>query len=189
MPQKTNAANVQRLSRDEWLARALEALAKEGSSVLTVDALVKRLGVSRGSFYWHFKDRTDFIRQLVEYWSEVDTKGVAEETSRLGVSAEQRLLTLAERIVTGRFNRYDMPIRAWASHDPVAARMVKKVDEFRLGYVRSLFAEIGFTSEQLEMRTRTFVLCYSLEHGLFAEISRKERLKQLKLRHALLTRP
>ncbi len=183
-----DTANKYRLSRDEWLARALEVLAKAGGSVLTIDALVQRLGVSRGSFYWHFKDRTDFVRQLIDHWSMIFVQSVAEQTSQLEGDAEDRLLALMESIVRDRLTRYDMAIRGWASHDPIAARSVQKVDEFRLGYVRSLFEEMGFKGEELEMRTRTFVVFYSLEHGLFAGISRKDQLKQLKLRHALLTR-
>jgi hypothetical protein len=65
--------------------------------------------------------------------------------------------------------------------------MVKKVDDYRLDYVRSLFAEIGLKGDDLEMRTRTFVVYHSLESGLFSRISQKQQLKLIKLRHALLT--
>jgi hypothetical protein len=91
--------------------------------------------------------------------------------------------------VRNRLDRYDFPIRAWASHDPATARMVRRVDKYRLDYLRALFAEMGFEGEELEMRTRTFVVYHSLQSGLFVGISRKEQLKQLRLRHALLTRP
>lgn len=188
MTRKNAPASKPRLDRDEWLTCALDALANEGGSVLTIDALTQRLGVSRGSFYWHFKDRGDFIRQLVEYWSVVFTESVSREVSRVAGSATERLLKLMERIVSDRLNRYDIPIRALASHDPVAQRIVKKVDKFRLDYVRSLFAEIGFEGEELEMRTQTFVVYYSTATGLFAETSRQEQLNQIKSRHALLTR-
>ena len=189
MPRQATNIHHQRLSRNEWLGRALDALAKEGGSVLTIDELVQRLGVSRGSFYWHFKNRADFARQLVDYWSEFFTQGVSQETNELEGSAKERLLSLMERIVSDQLTRYDIAIRAWASRNRIAARGVKKVDEFRLSYVRSLFDEMGFKGEELEMRTRTFVVFYSLEPGLFVDISRKDQLKQLKLRHALLTKP
>ena len=188
MPRQAKTVASQRLSRGEWLGSALEAVAKEGGGVLTIDELVQRLGVSRGSFYWHFKDRTDFVRQLVGYWSELFTQEVAKETDQSKGKAEERLISLAEHIVSGRLARYDIAIRAWALHDPVAARGVKKVDEFRLKYVRSLFEDMGFEGEELETRTRTFVVFYSLEPGLFVGISRKEQLRQLILRHRLLTR-
>ena len=94
-----------------------------------------------------------------------------------------------EHIVTKKLNRYDIAIRAWAAHDPVAAGMVKDVDEFRLKYVRSLFEEMGFVGDDLEMRTRTMVVYQTFEPGLFSGLSRKEQLRQLKFRHAFLTQP
>ena len=184
-----NATSKARLSREEWLSRALEALAKEGGGVLTIDALARRLGVSRGSFYWHFKDRNDFVRQLVDYRSVVFTQGVAQQSGAQAGNAETRLLNLMEQIVIDKLSRYDMAIRAWAAHDQVAARSVKKVDEFRLAYVRSLFEEMGFEGRELEMRTRTLVVFYSLESGLFSGITRKEQLAQLKHRYKLLITP
>ena len=189
MPRQATNIHHQRLSWDEWLGRALEALANEGGGVLTIDELVQRLGVSRGSFYWHFKDRADFVRKLVDYWSERFTRGVAQETNESEGSAKERLFSLMEPIVSDQLTRYDIAIRAWASHNQIAARGVKKVDEFRLSYVRSLFEEMGFKGEELNMRTRTFVVFYSLEPGLFVDISHKDQLKQLELRHALLTKP
>ena len=188
MPRKPTSAQKQHMSRSDWLAHALEILKKEGGSVLTIEILAKRLGVSRGSFYWHFKDRTDFVRQIVEHWSLIFTQGVAGDTDGIQTSAQEKLLALMEQIVGEQLNRYDIAIRAWASHDPVASDMVKEVDDFRLRYVRSLFAEMGFVGEDLEMRTRTMVVYYSLEPGLFSAISRKEQLKQLKLRHTFLIR-
>ncbi len=176
-----------RMSREDWLGHALDALEKEGG-VLTIDALSRRLGVSRGSFYWHFKDRTDFIRQLVDYWSTISLSSVDSEVDIPEVDAKQRLLFLMEAIVHRRLSRYDNAIRAWASRDPAAEKMVKKIDDYRLDYVGSLFAEIGFEGDELKMRTRTLVVYFSLEPALFSRTSQKEQLKQIKNMHALLTR-
>ena len=174
--------NTKRLSREEWLESALKALAKEGGSVLTIGSLVQHLNVSRGSFYWHFKDRADF-----EYWSVIYTQGIAVDVSQLDTSPEQRLLALMERIVSQKAIQYEIAIRAWALHEPVAKATVKKVDKFRLYYVRSLLAEIGFKGDELDMRTRTFVVYHSLETGLFVQLPQKVKAKHLRLRHKMLT--
>ena len=91
-----------RMSREEWLAHALDALEKEGGGALTIDKLSRRLGVSRGSFYWHFKDRTDFIRQLVDHWSMISLSSVDSEVDlpelvglSLHVGVVQVLIALA----------------------------------------------------------------------------------------------
>jgi AcrR family transcriptional regulator len=187
MARGTKTAENGRLGREDWLAHALEAIAKEGGGVLTIEKLVARLGVSRGSFYWHFRDRADFVRQLVDYWAELFTREVSREVADAREDAEEGLLRLAELIVSRRLARYDIAVRAWALHDPVAARGVRKVDEYRLQIVRSLFEEMGFAGEELETRARTFVVYYSLELGLFSRMSRKDQLAQVRRRHRLLT--
>jgi AcrR family transcriptional regulator len=188
MPAKKSVSRSLRLSREDWLARALDALVQHGERVLTVDALARELGVSRGSFYWHFKDRTDFIRQLVEYWFTAYTQIVPERLATVEGTAEERLMTLMEKIVSAGLARYDVAVRAWAKHDAIAARLVKKADQFRMDYVRSLFADMGFKGEELEMRTRAFVVYLSMESGLFIAQSKQSRIKQLKRLHTFFTR-
>ena len=187
MARRTKKAENGRLGQEDWLAGALEAIAREGGGVLTIEKLVARLGVSRGSFYWHFRDRADFVRQLVDYWAELFTREVSREITETREDAEQGLLRLAEFIVSRRLARYDIAVRAWALHDPLAARGVRKVDEYRLQIVRSLFEEMGFAGEELETRARTFVVYYSLELGLFSRMSRKDQLAQVRRRHRMLT--
>ncbi len=103
---------------------------------------------------------------------------VSREVADAREDAEEGLLRLAELIVSRRLARYDIAVRAWALHDPVAARGVRKVDEYRLQIVRSLFEEMGFAGEELETRARTFVVYYSLELGLFSRMFRKDQLEQ-----------
>ena len=66
-----------RLSREAWLAEALEALAEDPAH-LRVDQLAQRLGVSKGSFYWHFENREAFVCALAQYWRDADTQIVAD---------------------------------------------------------------------------------------------------------------
>ena len=67
-----------RLSREKWLMRALDILAEEHNALLRIDDLVKRMGVTKGSFYWHFKDRDDFLTQLLDYWIHEFNEKVSE---------------------------------------------------------------------------------------------------------------
>ena len=186
MPRNTS---TRKLTREEWLARALEALAQHGEGVLTIDALVRRLGVSRGSFYWHFSGRTEFLRQLVEYWFTTYTEAAARELASYEGTPQERLQRLMEHITVGGLNRYDIPIRAWAARDTVASRIVRKADRFRSDYVQSLFREMGFSGEELEIRTRAFVVYFSAELGLFVKTPKSTRVGQLQQLHSFFTRP
>jgi len=178
----------EKLSREKWLSRAMEVLSREGKAKLRIDTLTQSLGVTKGSFYWHFRDRADFVKCLAEYWAKSSTDQVVDMLSQFKGDASDRLLRLMEYLIRKDFARYDIAMRAWAAQEPEVARLVKKVDEQRFTFVCTLFAELGFKGQELEMRTRTFVVFHSLELGSFASGSKKDRLRLLHLRHAFFTR-
>jgi AcrR family transcriptional regulator len=178
-----------RLSREEWLSHALQILSREGKAKLKIESLTKDLGVTKGSFYWHFKDRADFVRSLADYWARFYTTQVIDWIDQVQGDASDRLFKLIEYLFRKDIGRYEVAMRAWAAQEPEVARIVKEKDEQRLTFVRSLFAEMGFKGQELEMRTRTFVVFHSLELGSFARGTREEREKLLKLRHRFFTTP
>jgi AcrR family transcriptional regulator len=179
---------ARRLGREDWLARALKALETEGVAGVRVESLARSLGVTKGSFYWHFKDRDDLLESLLDYWAnEVNTK-VIEENRASGGDARARLRHLMRSITERELTRYDLAVRAWAVFDPRAAGAAKQSDEQRYAYVKGLFHEIGFRGSPLELRTRLFMHYQIAEPILFLKHSAAERRKLLKLRHEFLTR-
>ena len=187
MKEETNKRT--RLDRNQWLTLALETLAKEGKARLRIEELCRKMGVTRGSFYWHFKNRDDFVSSLVQDWMERSTREAIKAVNRSEGNASERLLTLMEYVTQRDLARYDMIMRALALHEPLVAQMLQKVDEQRLAFVRGLFAEMGFSGDELEMRAQTFAGFHSLERGFFARASQQGRIKYVKLRHAFFTRP
>ena len=188
-PKPGSAENKEkaRLSIDEWLGAALEALANYGPEVLTIEKLCKHLGVSRGSFYWHFKNRDDFIKKLVQYWDTRLTNSIAETTQLVQEDPSQTLMFLMDLITETNAGRYDIPIRSWAATNPHAAAAVKQTDTTRYNFVKSLFSGIGFSGDELEIRVRAFVVYFSMERALTIEEKPKERKRRLTLLHQLLT--
>lgn len=177
-----------RLTRKQFLARSLNILAKEGHAKLRVQSLTKELGVTTGSFYWHFKNRWDFVLSLVEYWGETSTTAVLKKLQQLEGSGEERLYALMQILHDGRFSRHDVFIHAWAARDKKVAALVKEVDSQRYEFVKSLFSEIGFRGQELEVRTRIFAVYFSLEFAFLLRETPEERRKRLKLKHAFFTR-
>jgi AcrR family transcriptional regulator len=147
----------QRLSREAWLGKGLEVLAEKGFEAVRVEGLARLLGVTKGSFYWHFKDRADLRHSLLDYWVESTTVSVMDEVGALPASPPERLERLARIITeTGRA-RFDLSFRMWALADAAVARVVRRVDERRLEFVRTLFAGCGFKGREAELRARMFV--------------------------------
>jgi AcrR family transcriptional regulator len=177
------------LTKKRWLELALDILILEGNTKLRINHLVRCVGVTKGSFYWHFKDREEFIQNLVEYWAEVSTSAVVEHMSQIQGSAAERLFELMQFITLNDLTRYDIAIRAWALMEPQIAYIVKNTDEQRISFIHNLFQEMGFEGHEAKMRANTLATVHAMEHGLLIKRTTEERLEMLKLHHEMLTRP
>ena len=174
-------------SKEIWLQKALKELSKKGNLGLTIEELSKTLGVTKGSFYYHFKNRYDFTLQLFDYWEAISTINVMKHVNQAEGDAAERLLRLTKFLIKKDNWRYELAIRAWVQIHPVLIPMLKQIDLRRYEFVSALFKEMGFTGDDLEMRVKTFLVFYSLEMALFPNQNIAERMKFLELRHSLLT--
>lgn len=175
------------ISKQEWLDAGLEALSMGGVSALTVLGLARSLGIAKAGFYWHFKDRGDLLRELLNYWSQQLTEVVTSNVELLSLEPKSRLIKTAQMIHDYDLAKYDMAFRQWALQDADVARTVKKVNQLRLHFVREALSELGFKGEDLEMRAMLFVCYHTWESNMFQEISRKRRHNQILKRIELLT--
>lgn len=174
------------VSKGEWLEAGLQTLNSGTISDITIEGLARHLGIAKAGFYWHFKNRQDLLNQLLDYWIHETTEVAASNPALLALEPRARLIQLAELILEYDFARFDMPIRQWALQDAATARAVRKVNKIRLDFVRSAFSELGFTGDDLEMRTMLYVGYQSSESSVFQEISRKQRRKLIARRIDLL---
>jgi len=169
--------NVGYLSREEWLERALDIVSSEGGAKLRISALVEAVGVTKGSFYWHFKNKDDFVRRLIDYWHERYTLTVSDYLDQIEGSAEQKLLKLMKMVFVEQLTRHDLAIRSWAIAEPKLRDLVKRTDDYRLDYLRMLFAGIGFDKGASDLRARVFLGEAAWEAARFQRMSRSERAR------------
>ena len=143
----------------QWLSAGLEALRKGGVGAVRVERLAVGVGVTKGSFYHHFRDRNALLEAVLEYWSREMTDAEFERIQTLPGGLAARLLALAEDVLEKGMGRYDPPIRAWARHDRKAAAAVAQVDRRRIRALTDLFHESGFNDAGVRARTfYTFLL-------------------------------
>ena len=147
-----------RLGKERWLRTALEAIAREGDGKLRIDALARELNVTKGSFYHHFRDRQEFIDQVVGFWVERYNHYVIETIGQLEGPAEYRLLSLMKLVKREGLDLYDTTFRAWAAHDGRIAEKVRQVDHARYVFIRGLFDDMRFSGDELELRTRIWLV-------------------------------
>jgi hypothetical protein len=124
---------------------------------------------------------------MLDYWTHELTEVLTTNQEMLTLEPKHRLTRTAELILEYDLTRYEIPIRQWALQDAMAARAVRKVNRIRLNYIGGAFSELGFTGDDLEMRTMLFTCYHSWESPMFREISRKRRRDQIAKRIELLT--
>ena len=137
----------QKLGKQEWIRAGLRALAEQGAEAVRVERLATALGVTKGSFYWHFKDRGELLAALIEVWREQATDAIIAQVEAIGGSAGQKMRSLFTIVVSGD-GRLDQAIRVWAASDANARAALALVDQRRLDYLASLFEQLGFTSNE-----------------------------------------
>lgn len=129
-------------TREDWTEAGLAALAEGGLAGVAVEALARRLGATKGSFYWHFKDRGELVRGVLERWERVATDEVLEALSQLPTPRE-RLERLAEvALLAERTGRAESHLLASVG-EPVVRRVLRRVTRKRLRGLQALFEAQG----------------------------------------------
>jgi len=175
------------LSKDQWLAKALTQLTSKGNLGLSIEELAKAVGVTKGSYYWHFRSREGFVHDLFDYWADISTTKVIEYVEQVEGTPSERLLALSKFLIEEDICRHELAIRGWVQIHPVLTPLLEEIDLRRYEYVAGIFKEIGFTGDDLKMRVRTFLVFYALETSLYPTQSLKDRIACLTLRHQCLT--
>jgi AcrR family transcriptional regulator len=135
-----------RLTRSDWIKHGLRTLAKEGAHALKVGPMSTALNVSRGSFYWHFRDIADFRSELLRSWQERSTDQVIQDLE-VQKAEPERLKHLLRRALTTKRD-LDRAIRSWAAEDPDVAKIVAAVDDRRVAYIAGMLVAAGVESRQ-----------------------------------------
>jgi len=176
-----------RLTRDQWLAQALEVLARHGSAALSLNNLIDQFHVTKGSFYWHFKNQADFQAALIDHWHEAHTLVVANKIDKVDGGPEARLRGLMKMVISEQHVLYDGAMTALTILNPGLRPKVQASYEFRVAYVRKCFSAMGYRGKDLSTRTRVFVAFMTSEPLVNAKLSIKQRVAQIPANLSLLT--
>jgi AcrR family transcriptional regulator len=142
------------LGKADWIRHGLRTLARDGAGALKVAPLAEALEVSRGSFYWHFRDIADYKRQLLQDWQERSTDRVIKSLDvRKGEPGLLKEL-MQSAFTSGR--RLDRAVRSWAAVDRDAAGIVAAVDAKRITRMAVLLVDTG-VSEERAIHRATFL--------------------------------
>src|SRR5260370_9852788 len=127
---------TEQLSENTCVARVLKPLAKSVFTKLKADPLAKAMGVSRGSFYWHFADIGAFHAAILKHWRDVAAEQIIANLE--AASDHDEPLPLLLRQAFGARLALENAVRTWATLDPLARPAGQAIDRRRLEYVESL---------------------------------------------------
>lgn len=150
-------AATSRLTVDDWLAAGFGILAEEGITALKIDRLCSRLGVTKGSFYWHFTDIASYRATLIQAWGELRDADRSHFADMSGLAPRERLSQMMSALLSARHWTLERAMREWARTDDAVAASVRAADQRVLDAVRQAFVDHGFDTEDAELRaTATF---------------------------------
>jgi AcrR family transcriptional regulator len=134
-------AMADQLSARDWLDQGLKTLAARGFSALKAEPLAREMGVSRGSFYWHFADIAAFHAAVLKQWREVAAEAIIANVEQASVDDEP-LAVLLRRVFSEKL-ALERAVRSWATFDSGAKNAVQAIDRRRLDYVEGLIRAKG----------------------------------------------
>ena len=154
-----------RLSADDWVAAALDVLVSDGISAVKVLPLAKRLGVTRGSFYWHFENHEALLSRLLEVWEETNSGSIIRAATLEGSIVDRYVALMRCWLGIERFDpRLEVAVRNWGRSNPELWQKLRATDERRVdACVQMLAAEVSDPVMRLH-RARTI---YFLQMGWY----------------------
>lgn len=184
---RETAGLAPRYDRNAWLEAAVRVLTREGQAQLRIDSLAAELGVTKGSFYHHFRNREDFVEKIIDFWSAAFTDYVVETIDAMDAPPRDRLLKLTEMIEAEGLARYDFAFRSWAAQNAKVAEKVREVDEKRFAYIRSIFREMGFKGAELDMRAEIWLVYHSAQNTVHIPAANRSSKAATRRRYAFFT--
>ena len=165
------------LGREVWLDTARRALIEEGTAGVEVNKLAKRLGSSRGGFYWFFKDRAQLLEELLAYWARTSTVLFEEILKRPGRNGVEKYLAMINLWIDEKEYdpKWDGAVRDWARTSEAVRKVVQEVDQKRIAVLEQIFNDMGYAGKEAHIRARVMYYHQVGYYAMGVQESQRER--------------
>jgi AcrR family transcriptional regulator len=171
-----------RTPRRSWIEEGLRTLAVGGPDAVRIEPLARALGVTRGGFYWHFADRPALLEEMLDTWERVSVDEVIERVESEGGDARAKLRRLSALAASSDEPlRIDLAVRDWARREQTVAERLRRVDNRRMDYMRSLFGSFCPDEDDVEARSMVFYSLWIGNHFIAADHGARRRTDVLRL--------
>lgn len=131
------------VTKDEWIDAAVAALIEGGVAAVRVDVLAKRIGITRGSFYWYFKDRDALVAAVLETWEQRATVDVIAELRGVPDPVDRLRSLFTQALTPDSYSRLEPALAADAAH-PLVGPVLRRVTERRVAFIADVYEAHGF---------------------------------------------
>lgn len=161
-----SAGNV-KATREDWLDAALVMLVTQGVARVAILPLSERLGVSRSSFYWYFRDRGDLLDALLSRWAALNTRSILTQAEAPAATINEAVCNVFRCWVNPAIfsPRLDFAVREWARASKLVRECLDDADRLRTRAIRMMFERFGYGPDDALIRARTL---YYLQIGYYA---------------------
>ncbi|MFE5475708.1 TetR/AcrR family transcriptional regulator [Nocardia sp. NPDC055165] len=150
---------ARRLGVEDWTAAALGLLLRKGVAAITISTLCDELGVTKGSFYWHFDGIDQLLETTAQFWC-ADHNDAARGFHDLDeLPPQQRLARMGELLTGERVWQVELAVRDWARTNAKVAEAVKALDQRIFHTLSDTLVDMGFSTEQAQMRAG--LMCFA----------------------------
>jgi len=147
-------------SPEGWLEAAYDLLLESGVDTVRISPLAKKLGLSRTSFYWFFKDREELLAALVTRWRDKNTGNLVKQAGAYAETVAEAMLNVFDCwLDTSLFDsQFEFAVRSWALQSPDILAEVQQADQTRLDAMSQMFVRFGHKESSADVRARTIYL-------------------------------
>ena len=146
-----------RISPEDWISAAIRELDDHGVDGIKVVGLAKKLNMTSGSFYWHFKDLPELLNALLRYWEVEMTDKIIVHSRAFEGKPERRILDLMLNVIEHDAASLDHAISIWARRDPAVKETFERTINKRFDHAAWMFRQAGFGNRQAKIRGRLMV--------------------------------
>lgn len=162
------------LTAEDWEREALELISANGVQALAVEPLARRMGITKGSFYWHFSGREALLEQALLRWEEHDSRNLNKSLGEID-NPRERLTSFFRRVGKEKLTHEVYSELCAAAGHPQVEPVLERVAERRMAHLSASFEELGLDPQTARFRAR---LTYSVYLG-FLQLQRQHQTPNL----------
>jgi AcrR family transcriptional regulator len=171
-----------RTPRTSWIQEGLRALGVGGPDAVRIEKLAQTLGVTKGGFYWHFEDRPALLDEMLDAWERLVVDEVIDRVESEGGDARAKLRRLSALASSSRdLMKIELAVRDWARRDKAVAKRLRRIDNRRMEYMRSLFGDFCPDEDDVEVRCFMVFSLFIANHFIAADHGARSRADVMKL--------